>query len=426
MKLFTRTLAAIAVSSLITMGAQAQTPGVALSYNTDDYVTLPDNLLAGLTGDFTIETWVYWNGPSDNRWQRIFDFGNQNQYMYLTPSGKEDASNTSRLTFAISFFGNCCEQRLQAPVELTPGTWNHIAITLNDFSDIGRMYLNGTLVATNTSMTLDAGDVAQTQNWLGRSKFSDAPFFDPYFNGIIDEFRISNVIRYTTDFTPQTSEFTPDANTVALYHFNEGSGQTSADASGNGFTAILGATTAAEGSDPTWTTGSILPVTILHFAAQKAGGGVDLKWRASVTGNGGQFVVERSTDGIRYQAVGTVHIPANAGTREFSFSDRQAAAGKNYYRLRVVEAGSPARYSAVVVVDLGRASQFDAYPTITSSQLFIKIPAPTTVGIYNSNGVLVKRIELQTSQNISVSELSQGVYQLKFGEAKETVRFVKM
>jgi hypothetical protein len=34
--------------------------------------------------DFTVVTWVYWNGTSNN--QRIFDFGTGiGEYLYLTP-----------------------------------------------------------------------------------------------------------------------------------------------------------------------------------------------------------------------------------------------------------------------------------------------------------------------------------------------------
>jgi hypothetical protein len=46
---------------------------------------------------------------------------------------------------------------------------------------------------------------------------------ETWFHGIIDEVRISNIARYTEDFTPQR-RFEPDEHTMALYHFDEGSG----------------------------------------------------------------------------------------------------------------------------------------------------------------------------------------------------------
>ncbi len=53
------------------------------------------------------------------------------------------------------------------------------------------------------------------------------------FKGKIDEIRISNTLRYETEFTP-ADEFTNDQHTLALYHFNEGSGDILKDSSGNG------------------------------------------------------------------------------------------------------------------------------------------------------------------------------------------------
>jgi formylglycine-generating enzyme required for sulfatase activity/serine/threonine protein kinase len=51
--------------------------------------------------------------------------------------------------------------------------------------------------------------------------------------GSFDELRVSKVARYTADFIPQR-RFEPDADTIALYHCDEGSGDKLIDASGNG------------------------------------------------------------------------------------------------------------------------------------------------------------------------------------------------
>jgi len=53
------------------------------------------------------------------------------------------------------------------------------------------------------------------------------------FKGIIDEVRISNIARYTKDFTP-AKRFKTDKNTMALYHFDEAKGDVLKDSSGNG------------------------------------------------------------------------------------------------------------------------------------------------------------------------------------------------
>lgn len=44
----------------------------------------------------------------------------------------------------------------------------------------------------------------------------------PSYSGWIDEVRLSNALRYTSNFTPPSAEFSTDSETAALYHFDEG------------------------------------------------------------------------------------------------------------------------------------------------------------------------------------------------------------
>ena len=64
-------------------------------------------------------------------------------------------------------------------------------------------------------------------------RIGGSPYERFHFHGIIDEVRISNIARYTEDFTPQC-RFEPDEHTMALYHFDGGSGDVLKDSSGNG------------------------------------------------------------------------------------------------------------------------------------------------------------------------------------------------
>lgn len=56
-----------------------------------------------------------------------------------------------------------------------------------------------------------------------------------FYGGQIDEVRVSNVARYQQDFAPLSrgTRFSPDQNTLALYHFDEGQGNVLKDSSGN-------------------------------------------------------------------------------------------------------------------------------------------------------------------------------------------------
>jgi hypothetical protein len=135
----------------------------------DHFLQLPYHLAN--QQEITVATWVYWKGGTP--WQRIFDFGNnQNESMYLTPG----------MRFAIKNGGN--EQRLNAPA-LPTGEWSHVAISLSPAG--ARMYVNGKKIDESKEITIKPADFHPILNYIGRGQ---TPV--PFFNGLIDDFRVYN------------------------------------------------------------------------------------------------------------------------------------------------------------------------------------------------------------------------------------------
>jgi uncharacterized protein len=152
------------------------------SGNGGNYVSLPANLLQGVN-DLTITIWIWVR--TDLTWARVFDFGSSTTtYMFLTSHA---GSGLNAVRFAISTSGNGGgEQQLTGAASLPVGAWTHVAIVLQGTSN-GTLYVNGTSVASSTSMPLrPSGLGAMPNDWIGRSQFSP----DPYFDGQIDDFRI--------------------------------------------------------------------------------------------------------------------------------------------------------------------------------------------------------------------------------------------
>ena len=88
-------------------------------------------------------------------------------------------------------------------------TWYHIALVRNGNSL--QLYQNGTAVGSATSVTGSfGGNAAITIGALGNGSYS--------LNGWMDEIRISNTARYTSNFTPSTVPFNNDTNTLLLIH----------------------------------------------------------------------------------------------------------------------------------------------------------------------------------------------------------------
>jgi hypothetical protein len=101
------------------------------------------------------------------------------------------------------------------------------------------MYLDGKLVIQSPDIHLGASTINHPDGYLQIGGWAGPGWNGPggraveFINGLIDEVRISNIARYSSDFSPENS-FESDENTIALYHFDEGVGTNVFDLSGNG------------------------------------------------------------------------------------------------------------------------------------------------------------------------------------------------
>ncbi|HHW88054.1 MAG TPA: hypothetical protein GX400_17835 [Chloroflexi bacterium] len=128
------------------------------------------------------------------------------------------------------------------PTTLPAGQWAHVAAVYDNGAV--RLFVNG--VAT-TPATVGA-TLRITPSGL---RMGGVPGY-AYFAGALDDVRISASVRYTANFTPPATLPAVDVDTLAQWAFNEGAGQSVADASANARTGTLGASTAAGADDPVW------------------------------------------------------------------------------------------------------------------------------------------------------------------------------
>ena len=84
--------------------------------------------------------------------------------------------------------------------------WHHCAV-VNDGTTV-KMYMNGTL--------LDSIAADEIHNDAAGITIGKRPHDGYRWYGWMDDIRVSNIARYTADFTPPTSRLTNDKNTVLL------------------------------------------------------------------------------------------------------------------------------------------------------------------------------------------------------------------
>ncbi|MFQ3683719.1 LamG-like jellyroll fold domain-containing protein [Roseiflexus sp.] len=122
------------------------------------------------------------------------------------------------------------------------GQWRHIAVTRRASNGQMRIFVDGQLDAEGTGPT---GDISYRDGRATAYSNSD-PFLVfgaekhdagaayPAYIGLLDDIRISNVVRYSGAFTRPGAPHAADGDTVALYRFDEGSGTAIIDSAPGG------------------------------------------------------------------------------------------------------------------------------------------------------------------------------------------------
>ena len=254
-------LACLSLLILIPLSAESFPPASPAGGNylvldgKNDYAVLDfkafGTLLPNGTDEFTVEAWVYpTTPPAENIYATILS---QQVWMRAVSDHEGWTDIKKRIKWQKGDLFLIIEGHIRIggrpggtgfiPIALSPNQWNHIAYqakgrqTATIVNDIAKTVPQGVTLAHDLSALKHPKDF--TLGGFGKQiKTPRGESFLGSFAGYIDEVRISTVARYDVskkDFTPR-KKFKDDAKTIALWHFDELSGNRKfLDASGNAY-----------------------------------------------------------------------------------------------------------------------------------------------------------------------------------------------
>ena len=167
---------------------------------TGDYLTVPSSSAFQITGDFTIEAWVY--ATSINTYQNIMS-----QYQNSTNSFACGYNSTQGWYF--NYANNAAEVTNYRAGSSPLNTWTHVAFVKS--STTMTVYVNGTALAS----TITVPNLPLLSSTLNIGIWAGA--LDSLWNGYISNLRmVKGTAVYTGNFTPSTTPLTAIANTSLL------------------------------------------------------------------------------------------------------------------------------------------------------------------------------------------------------------------
>lgn len=186
-----------------------------------------------------------------------------------------------------------------------------------------------------------------------------------------------------------------------------------------------------------YTTIGTLPVTLTSFNASLVKRQSTLTWQTASEAKNKGFEVLRSNDNANFSPIGFVNSKAQNGNSSdelnYSFIDRTAKAGENYYKLKQVDLdGSEQPFDKVVSVKLG----FDdnsvvAFPNPTTKYVTVNTGTTDYKAIkYELFDVSGKKVLSEnakaTEQELSLGSLPASIYYLRISKNNELQKTVKL
>jgi len=174
-----------------------------------------------------------------------------------------------------------------------------------------------------------------------------------------------------------------------------------------------------------------LPVTLVDFGAVYQDDKVNLRWTSTFELNNDRYEVERSTDGVNFQKVGSVKGLGNSsGKHDYQFSDdvSKNVLNKNdvYYRLKQVDVNGKSSYTKSLVVRVYRTKTLQSLsvtpnPAINDIRVNVQLNenAYIVLKVANSVGMEIMRKTTRGSNGTNnlrlegTSGLKPGVYFLE-------------
>lgn len=192
------------------------------------FLTSSLKAIAPYTGNFTAEAFISISGlPTTTgdagSFNTIYSFaGTNSSNMFSWNFAIYSPSSGSAAGFISTTIGSASGHSSSGATNVSinyPFLWNtfyHVAFVKNGTT--GTLYVNGNAVTSNTVPSSFFNAAAGASLMIGNNNVNSNK---NYFNGLISEARITNVARYTSNFTPDTTYYDSPITYTRAYPINQ-------------------------------------------------------------------------------------------------------------------------------------------------------------------------------------------------------------
>jgi len=181
-----------------------------------------------------------------------------------------------------------------------------------------------------------------------------------------------------------------------------------------------------------------VPVELTMFSGSYINGTIQLEWQTASETNNYGFEVEKKYEEALFEKIGFV-VGSGSTTVEtnYSFTDENPLAGKNYYRLKQIDFSGESTYSDEIMIEVQSITNFQLFqnypnPFNPSTKVQFSVPQQSDVKI-TLHDILGREIELLFNDKVDAGmqefivdagNLSSGVYLVRMiaGTFNKTIK----
>lgn len=223
-----------------------------------------------------------------------------------------------------------------------------------------------------------------------------------------------NIIQVGISFTPESIEFDPLSETLALPDVGPAST----------YTPTLLVKDAGL---------ALLATKIADFAAYKDGKNAKLTWTINQAVDYASFEIERSLDGTGFTSIRNMTADQNPGAISFNHTDLNIPGGIIYYRIKVIERDGSSFYTKVATVNNKLTESFIVSPNPATDHIMVShgatTPITVNIKITDAVGKTIKTVSKQTittggKLRVPLQGYASGTYYVEI-EGEEYFKVIK-
>lgn len=310
------------------------------------------------------------------------------------------------------------------PYASTAGQWYHLAFVCTPWST--DIYVNGAYIGQTDNYIY--GYENNDYEWSGVTGqeitiggVRDGGGDYEFFKGEFDDLRIWNYARSPMQINSEKNQTLSGAEPglVALFNFDQGVG----GGNNSGINTVTDDVFlndgymqgfAMTGASSNFTSRfSTLPVELSGFKAIRKQNTAVLQWQTATEQNSESFVIERSSDGNRFTAIGTVRAAGNSNTmRSYSYEDAFPLKGKNYYRLKQVDIDGRSSYSDIRILSFITDARLSWFTSGRNATVSLQGGSNEEYTITNMSGATIQHGRLENGRVI-IKTTTTGIYNVR-------------